>query len=270
MAPIPQLRLPFTGDYPITFRFGEVPTDPQLQQLYSTWKIKGHTGVDFAVPLGVEVLAVDRGMVTQAGDRPGFGLSITIEHSWGVSIVGHLSALWIEVGDGVVGGQVIGISGASGEVSGPHVHFGIKPYPAKRDNGYQGYIDPWPYLDRAPVIEAVPKIESVPAPTRVKPVKASKPKEKEVPSTARKAKGASPRDPLAAHRYKGVQKRQDKQSKNFAAVMKLAAQGKPITNAHVQKLLGLSQSAATLYLRELVAKKKLQRIGTRKKTIYIL
>src|SRR3990172_10750910 len=144
--PIPPLHYPYYGSYPIIFDFGAVSSDENIKKKYEQWGIVGHNGIDFGLPEGTEVLACDEGTVTQVGDNGDFGISITIKHSWGTSIYCHLQSFGVLVNDHVTKAQVIGLSGQTGFVTGPHLHFGIQPNIPNTNNGYLGYINPNPYL----------------------------------------------------------------------------------------------------------------------------
>jgi murein DD-endopeptidase MepM/ murein hydrolase activator NlpD len=126
----------------ITQDFAEHP------EKYATFGINGHNGVDFAVPLNQKIQAVDDGVVVKrAYDEKGFGNYIKVGHEWGETLYAHLIGIDVVEGDEVRQEQVIGWSGNSGNSSGPHLHFGVRPYPLKTDNGYNGYVDPLPYLN---------------------------------------------------------------------------------------------------------------------------
>ncbi|MBI5449384.1 M23 family metallopeptidase [Candidatus Gottesmanbacteria bacterium] len=66
--------------------------------------------------------------------------------SVGQSLYAHLREVRTSVGDRVRAGTVIGLSGSSGMVTGPHLHFAIIPNKADLNNGYLGFIDPSPYF----------------------------------------------------------------------------------------------------------------------------
>lgn len=83
-----------------------------------------HPGIDFAAAEGSEVLAVASGIVTEAGEKNGYGELIEINHGNGyVTRYGHNSRLLVKVGDRVVKGQRISLMGSTGRSTGPHVHF---------------------------------------------------------------------------------------------------------------------------------------------------
>jgi murein DD-endopeptidase MepM/ murein hydrolase activator NlpD len=83
-----------------------------------------HKGTDFAMPVGQEVPVARDGTVGFAGELPGYGLTVLVTHEGNRSTrYAHLSELAVKAGDSVVSGQVIGLSGASGRATGPHLHF---------------------------------------------------------------------------------------------------------------------------------------------------
>lgn len=114
---------------------------------YSGVHLKGHNGLDFACPVGHDVVAVDDGIVTKAGlDTTGYGNHIQIRHSWGDTVYAHLSQVLAEEGETVTQGQHIGESGSTGWSTGPHLHFGLRIAPYLTTDGWGGYIDPLSYL----------------------------------------------------------------------------------------------------------------------------
>lgn len=86
-----------------------------------------HNGVDLAVPTGTKVMATADGQVVQAGWNGGYGISVYIDHGNGVvSRYGHMSEAKVSVGQKVSQGEVIGLSGSTGDSTGPHVHFELR------------------------------------------------------------------------------------------------------------------------------------------------
>ena len=86
----------------------------------------GHTGVDFVCNVGTPVHAAADGVVIQisTGWSGGYGNEIVISHGGGVATrYGHLSKIYISVGETVNQGDVIGLSGSTGRSTGPHLHF---------------------------------------------------------------------------------------------------------------------------------------------------
>lgn len=149
MQIIPFLLMPFVGNFPITFKFGQMPIDPSFLMKYRKWGLRGHNGIDFGLPQGTEVVACDRGTVIQVGEDGDFGISIVLQHLWGTSIYAHLKKARVSLTLSINQGYCIGLSGQSGLVLGPHLHFGIKPNNPDPHNGYGGYIDPTPLLASA-------------------------------------------------------------------------------------------------------------------------
>jgi murein DD-endopeptidase MepM/ murein hydrolase activator NlpD len=85
-----------------------------------------HRGVDISVSDGTEVRSMARGRVRFAGTMRGYGNVIWLDHRGGVmTVYGHLSSIQVSTGSEVRGGQVIALSGHSGNASGPHLHFEI-------------------------------------------------------------------------------------------------------------------------------------------------
>ena len=93
-----------------------------------------HGAVDIKVPTGTNVYATEAGTVIAAGYAGNAGNRVTIDHGNGyVSKYMHNSSIKVSVGDKVTKGQVIAISGNTGNSSGPHVHFQIEYYGTKID-----------------------------------------------------------------------------------------------------------------------------------------
>lgn len=108
----------------------------------SMWSSGYHTGVDFVVPTGTPVKSVAAGTVVSAGWGGAYGNQVVIQHADGrYSQYAHLSALSVAAGQTVTEGQGIGLSGATGNVTGPHLHFEIRTTP-----DYGSDMDPVAYL----------------------------------------------------------------------------------------------------------------------------
>lgn len=87
-----------------------------------------HEGVDLKAPSGTLVFAAQAGRVIYAGSKiRGYGRLIVIKHEHDISTVyAHNSRLLVKKGDHVAQGQKIAITGKSGHVSGPHLHFEVR------------------------------------------------------------------------------------------------------------------------------------------------
>ena len=86
-----------------------------------------HPGLDIAVTTGTLVRATARGVVSEAGEDPEYGTFILMQHANDYqSMYGHLSRLLVKPGQVVDAGEVIGLSGNTGNSSAPHLHFEIR------------------------------------------------------------------------------------------------------------------------------------------------
>jgi murein DD-endopeptidase MepM/ murein hydrolase activator NlpD len=108
----------------------------------SMWSSGYHTGVDFVVPTGTSLKAVGAGTVVSAGWGGAYGNQVVIQLADGYyAQYAHLSQLSVSAGQSVTAGQQIGLSGATGNVTGPHLHFEIRTTP-----DYGSDLDPVAYL----------------------------------------------------------------------------------------------------------------------------
>jgi Peptidase family M23 len=140
---------PATG--PITQVFG--PTDFGLEFPFTYQGVyyqHFHTGLDIGIGTGTPVRAADAGTVVLAttntgpdGKPVGYGTYVLIYHGGNLfTLYGHLSQLGVTAGQRVATGQVIGLSGSTGNSSGPHLHFEVRqgqtpvdPLPLIRSSG---------------------------------------------------------------------------------------------------------------------------------------
>ncbi|MFI6697951.1 peptidoglycan DD-metalloendopeptidase family protein [Streptomyces sp. NPDC050509] len=107
-----------------------------------SWSSGYHTGVDFVASTGTTVKAVGAGTVVSAGAGGSYGNQVVIRHEDGMySQYAHLSSLSVSAGQSVGSGQQIGLSGATGNVTGPHLHFEIRTGP-----DYGSDVDPLAFL----------------------------------------------------------------------------------------------------------------------------
>ena len=85
-----------------------------------------HEGVDIAAPVGTAVRVPYNGEVTAVRRSAALGLNIVVTHRRGYrTVYGHLSKVNKKVGTRVRSGDVVGMTGASGRATGPHLHFGL-------------------------------------------------------------------------------------------------------------------------------------------------
>jgi len=141
------VHLPFAGAFPLTQGFGENP------QVYRPFSLPGHEGLDWGVPTGTPILAVDAGAITKAYTVPGsdpktnpYGLHLKLAHSWGETVYAHLSRVDVKLNDVVKSGQQLGLSGSTGNTTGPHLHFGLRLKGYDPKDGWFGYTNPDRYL----------------------------------------------------------------------------------------------------------------------------
>lgn len=121
---------------------------PSLDSLFA-WPLVGvvtqgfsssHQALDIGAPYGSQVYAGRAGRVIRSGwARTGYGYTVVIDHGEGLqSLYSHMKGAWVQDGDWVERGQLIGEVGSTGHSSGPHVHFEV------RMNGEQ--VNPVDYL----------------------------------------------------------------------------------------------------------------------------
>ncbi|MFE2107532.1 peptidoglycan DD-metalloendopeptidase family protein [Kitasatospora sp. NPDC059463] len=120
--------------------------NPKLGTAYgvagSMWSSGHHTGADFVASTGTPLRAVANGTVVKAGNGGAYGNEVEIKLADGkYAQYAHLSSIGVKVGQTVTAGQQIGLSGATGNVTGPHLHFEIRT-----GSEYGSDIDPIAYL----------------------------------------------------------------------------------------------------------------------------
>jgi murein DD-endopeptidase MepM/ murein hydrolase activator NlpD len=117
------------------------PADAAISDVFGSQRIfngkseSPHLGLDFRVPSGTPVAAMNDGTVLLARLLYYEGNFVVLDHGQGLlTIYMHLSEFKVKEGDQVKRGQVIGLSGGTGRATGPHLHVGVR---------WQGtYLDP--------------------------------------------------------------------------------------------------------------------------------
>ena len=93
-----------------------------------------HSGTDFRAAEGTPIKAPNTGMVVLAADLYFSGNVVIIDHGWGLySYFAHLSKILVDKGDLVEPGQTVGQAGATGRVTGPHLHWTLRLNGARVD-----------------------------------------------------------------------------------------------------------------------------------------
>jgi murein DD-endopeptidase MepM/ murein hydrolase activator NlpD len=94
----------------------------RFHPILQTWR--AHLGIDYAAPTGTPVRSVGQGIVDVAGSQGGFGNVVMVKHASGqTTVYAHLSRINVKRGQSVMQGQTLGLVGATGWATGPHLHF---------------------------------------------------------------------------------------------------------------------------------------------------
>jgi murein DD-endopeptidase MepM/ murein hydrolase activator NlpD len=129
-----ELPLAFPRNSPLRSQFG-------VLRVFNGEPRSRHSGLDFAGAAGSPVMAVEKGTVVAAGDFYFGGKTIVLDHGLGLlSIYMHLSEIGVKIGDATDRGEEIGKVGATGRVTGPHLHLGISVFGTM--------VDPLPLLPK--------------------------------------------------------------------------------------------------------------------------
>ena len=119
------------------------PTDRHYLSGFDYSTVTHHLGIDLAANLGDNIYAADAGVIVYAGwNNYGYGNMVMIDHGTGFqTLYAHLSQIFVQCGQSVVQGQTIAAAGATGNASGPHLHFEVRTTTT--------VIDPWNVLPPA-------------------------------------------------------------------------------------------------------------------------
>jgi murein DD-endopeptidase MepM/ murein hydrolase activator NlpD len=122
--PAPTIPLPLS--WPLTVHVVGSPFGPRGDR----W----HTGIDLPAPLGTPVYSARAGEVVWAGWRGAYGFLVTVAHGHGErSMYAHLSRIDVRVGVWIGEGVRVGLIGATGDATGPHLHFEVRVRGAAAD-----------------------------------------------------------------------------------------------------------------------------------------
>lgn len=140
----------FEGDYPVSQTFGANPSYYSQFYIYGI-KQKSHEGVDFATPIGIKIISPFPGKILRVGQQNDFPLYGNVVVVWDpvqkcAVWFCHLSEIHVTVGQTVNIGQDLGKTGATGNVQGPHLHFGLVETDSNgnrlhQNDGYGGFIN---------------------------------------------------------------------------------------------------------------------------------
>ena len=118
--PQPYLDGPFV--WPVA---GRISSPFGFRRVYNGQPRSPHSGIDLACPEGTPVKAANRGKVALVGDFYLPGKIVILDHGLGIyTVYCHLSKILVKEGMWLEKGEVLALSGKSGRVTGPHLHFG--------------------------------------------------------------------------------------------------------------------------------------------------
>ena len=129
-AQAPLLRWPMRGSFAQGFGPSPYWFEPTVTVGRTTyWHF--HTGIDIAAPWGTPVGAAADGSVEFAGwSSDGYGYTVVLVHGGGIrTLYAHLERVSVHRGQTVDAGTIIGLCGATGNATGPHLHFEVRPAP---------------------------------------------------------------------------------------------------------------------------------------------
>ena len=105
----------------------KITSDYGLRRLFNGMQKSVHFGTDFRASIGTPINAANKGRVAFVGDLFYTGNIVVVDHGLGIfTCYMHLSQSLVQIGDPVTKETVLGLSGQTGRVSGPHLHLGVK------------------------------------------------------------------------------------------------------------------------------------------------
>jgi len=121
VSPDSHLILPLMRPVP-----GEVSSAYGLKRFFNDMERNPHRGLDLRAALGDPVRAVAPGQIVLAADHYYGGRSVFLDHGLGVfTVYMHLDEIKVRQGDMVEAGEILGLAGQTGRVTGPHLHLGL-------------------------------------------------------------------------------------------------------------------------------------------------
>ena len=129
VVPLFSLRTNPSFSLPLAPPLAEAPPPRNFgtRRLFNGEPRSAHGGVDYRAKVGTPVLATEGGLVVLAADHFFAGKNVFVDHGDGLlSMYMHLSRIDVKAGQRVARGERLGLSGATGRVTGPHLHFGFR------------------------------------------------------------------------------------------------------------------------------------------------
>jgi murein DD-endopeptidase MepM/ murein hydrolase activator NlpD len=137
LAPIPTVHARSTtptsrlSSYGLDSNFVYPLANPAPETSRFGWRVhpisgnrRFHAGIDLGAPAGAPIIAAATGRVVVANWHGGYGKAVVIEHNGQLqTLYGHMSEIFVQVGQEIKQGAVIGLVGSTGNSTGPHLHF---------------------------------------------------------------------------------------------------------------------------------------------------
>jgi len=106
---------------------GEVISQFGVRRILNDLPRSPHTGIDLRAKMGEEILCSNTGIVVYVDELYFSGKSVVVDHGSGLyTMYFHLSRINVKEGQRIAGGEVLGLVGASGRSTGPHLHWGVR------------------------------------------------------------------------------------------------------------------------------------------------